>query len=159
MAFAVLPLMVVVFWLSLSVIGWQQAQAVPGAGPAGMLEARAIVTAQRAEMFGTSCVAAALAAPGALSQSLPVTLPPGVVLPAGAVCMTTAAPGNGRNVYALLPAQPGAFGRVRSDTQSNIAWFRVVSAGSAFNLATGEMTAVPSTIPVGYLLNWVLTSS
>lgn len=159
MAFAVLPLMVVVFWLSLSVTGWQQAQAVPGAGPAGMLEARAIVAAQRAEMFGTSCVSAALAAPGAISQSLPVTLPPGVVLPTGAVCMTTSGPGNGRNVYALLPAQPGAFGRVRSDTQNNVAWFRVVSAGSASNLATGEVAAVPATIPVGYLLNWVQTSS
>ncbi len=87
-----------------------------------------------------------------------VTLPSGVVLPAGAVCLTTAA-GAGRNVYGYLPAVPGAAGQLLNDSQGNAMWFRVQSAGIALNLMTGRTASVPASIPVGSLLTWIQTSS
>jgi len=159
MAFALLPFVVAFFWFGQSMVGWQQALAVPGAGMAGRMESLSVLSAQQAEMFNGACLVSAMAQPGVVSASLAVTLPPGVNLPTGAVCMTTPVAGGGRNVYGFLPVQPGAAGRVLADTNSNLTWHKVVSVGSAYNLVTGQWIAVPNTIPAGTLLTWVQTSS
>ncbi|MBN6207071.1 hypothetical protein JYK21_11405 [Ralstonia pickettii] len=159
MAFLILPMITVLFWLGLSTQAWQMADAVPGAGPAGRMASLAQVSAQQAQMFGTACISAATSNPGVVSSRMAVTLPPGVALPTGAVCMTTAGTGNGRNVYGYVPVAPGAMGRVLSDSQYNAMWHRVQSTGQAVNLATGQAMAVPASIPAGVLLAWVQTSS
>ncbi len=159
MAFLILPLMAVFFWIGMSMQGWQLAQAVPGAGPAGRMETLAQVSAQQAEMFGAACISSAISNPGVISSAITVTLPAGVTQPAGAVCMTTAGPGNGRNVYGYMPVASGAIGHVLTDSQRNAMWHRVQSAGLAVNLATGQTTPVPATLPVGVLLAWIQTTS
>lgn len=159
MAFLILPLITVLFWLGLSTQAWQMADAVPGAGPAGRMALLAQVSAQQAQMFSAACIRTASSNPGAVSPSMAVTLPAGVTLPPGAVCMTTAGTGNGRNVYGYVPVAPGAIGSVLTNSQYNPMWHRVQSAGQAVNLATGQTVAVPASIPAGVLLAWVQTSS
>ncbi|SAL05231.1 hypothetical protein AWB78_07374 [Caballeronia calidae] len=159
MGFVILPLVAVLFWFGLTMQASQLANAVPGAGPAGRMESLAAVSAQQAEMFGSACASTALASPGVVTTGMTVILPTGVALPGGAVCMTISYIGNGRNVYGYLPVSPGAIGIVLSDTQDNAVWYRVQSAGVAVNLATGETASIPSTIPVGDLVDWIQTSS
>lgn len=159
MAFLILPMIAAFFWFGMSMQGWQLAQAVPGAGKAGRMETLALVSAQQAEMFGAACIRSAISSPGTISPSITVTLPPGVTQPAGAVCMTTAGPGNGRNVYGYMPVASGAIGHVLADSQQNAMWHRVQSAGLAINLATGQTVSVPAALPVGVLLAWIQTTS
>ena len=158
MAFALLPLAAVMLLFGLGIQAFQLADSVPGAGPAGQMETRSVVSSQQAAMFGTACVSTALAQRGAISPNMTVTLPAGVLLPAGAVCMTTAN-GSGRNVYGYLPAAPGAAGKLLADAQGGNNWFVIRAAGVAVSLAGGNTMSVPTTIPVSSLLNWVQTSS
>ena len=155
MGFAILPMVIALFFAGIATQAGQLARAVNGAGDVGLMENRAVVTAQRAEVFGSACVDAATATPGLVSANVPVNLPAGVNLPSGALCMTSAAAGGGRDVYAYLPAAPGAAGRIVADTQTNVAWARVAAQGQAVNLVTGAVSAVPASIPVGSLLDWV----
>lgn len=158
MAFALLPLAAILLLVGLTTQIAQIGNSVPGAGMAGQMDAVARVSAQQAEMFGTACSATASAQPGMISASLPVTLPPGVQLPKGAVCMTTAA-GSGRNVFAFLPSVAGEADTVMDDMSQSSTWFSVSNRGLATNLASGQLVAVPLSIPVGSILDWVQTSS
>ncbi|MDF3883108.1 hypothetical protein [Cupriavidus basilensis] len=158
MRFALLPLITVLIWCGFSMQAWQLSQAAPHAGVPGGMQAKAQVSSDQAILFGSMCIEVAAAAPGLISNAIAVTLPTGVALPAGATCMTTPAPG-GRNVYAYIPAAPGATGILMRDSQMNSAWHRVRSAGVAANLVTGQLVAVPPTIPVGSLVDWVQTNS
>lgn len=159
MAFLILPIVAVLFYFGIAMQGWQISQAVPGAGPAGRADTLAQVSAQQAEMFGAACANTAIAATGVVASSMIVVLPPGATLPTGAVCMTTPGVGEGRNVYGYLPAVAGAAGRLLADTQNNAVWYRAQSAGIAINLSTGQTAAVPTSIPVGALVEWIQTSS
>lgn len=159
MGFLALPFMVVMFWLGLAAIAFQQSQAVTGAGVVGRMDSLAQISAHQAEMFGAACASTAIAQTGVVTASMVVILPPGVVLPAGAMCMTTAGAGNGRNVYGYLPVSAGAVARVMSDTQDNAVWYRVQRAGAAISLVTGETMVVPAGIPAGNLVDWIQTTS
>jgi hypothetical protein len=158
MAFAILPFAAIMLLFGLGIQATQLADSVPGAGLAGQMETRSLVSSQQAAMFGTACVNAAIAQTGVISPSIAVTLPAGVLLPASAVCMTTPN-GSGRNVYAYLPAAPGAAGRLIADSLGSGNWFAVRTTGVAVNLSAGNSMPVPATIPVGSLLNWTQTSS
>ncbi|MBB6592752.1 hypothetical protein LBW62_08165 [Ralstonia solanacearum] len=158
MAFAILPFAAIMLLFGLGMQASQLADSVPGAGLAGQMETRSLVSSQQAAMFGTACLNAAIAQPGAVSPSIAVTLPAGVLLPLAAVCMTMSN-GSGRNVYAYLPAAPGAAGRLLADSLGSGNWFAVRAAGVAVNLSVGNTMPVPATIPVGSLLNWTQTSS
>jgi S-adenosylmethionine synthetase len=70
MAFLMLPIITVLFFLGVGVQAWQLAQAVPGAGVPGRMEAAANVSAQQALVFGAACVATASATPGLISASI-----------------------------------------------------------------------------------------
>lgn len=155
MGFAILPMVVALFFAGVATQAGQLAASVDGSGDVGLMESHAVITAQQAEVFGSACVDAAIATPGLVSSSISASLPAGVSVPGGAVCMATAAAGGGRNVYAYLPAAPGAAGKIVSDTQTNVAWSRVSAQGQAVNLVTGTVGAVPASIPVGSLLDWV----
>jgi hypothetical protein len=152
------PLITVLIWCGFSMQTWQLSQAAPNAGVAGGMQTKAQVSSDQAILFGSRCIEVAAAAPGLISNAITITLPNGVTLPAGAACMTTPAAG-GRNVYAYIPAAPGAIGILMRDSQMNSAWHRVQSAGLAINLVTGQLVAVPATIPVGSLVDWVQTNS
>lgn len=158
MAFAILPFAAIMLLFGLGMQASQLADGVPGAGLAGQMETRSVVSSQQAAMFGAACQNAAIAQPGVVSPSIPVTLPAGVLLPTAAICMTTPN-GSGRNVYAYLPAAPGAAGRLLADSLGSGNWFAVRTAGLAVNLSAGTSLPVPATIPVGSLLNWIQTSS
>ncbi|CAN7313065.1 hypothetical protein LJR034_001520 [Caballeronia sp. LjRoot34] len=156
MTFMILPLVAVLFFAGLAAQAAGFAQAVPGAGVAGRMQSAAIVSGHRAEVFAGACVEAALEAPGVIAATLPVPLPAGVIAPAGAGCITTAGATGGRNVYAVVPAVPGAAGQVMSDTQGSAAWLRVEEAGLAFDLVTGLAVDVPASLTPGALLAWTL---
>lgn len=153
MGFQLLPMVVVVFFLGVMTQLVQLSGAVPGAGVAGRAESLAQVTAQQAEAFGVVCLNKALATPGAISASIAVTMPAGVLVPRNAVCTTTAGPAGSRNVLAYMPGAAGAPGRIVADTASNSTWFSVQATG-AVSLNTGLPSPLPAAIPVGYLLNW-----
>jgi hypothetical protein len=159
MAFLILPFVVVFFFMGLSAQAWQLSQSVQGAGIAGQMDTRATVTAQQAEMFASACISNAIASSGLISTSIVVTLPIGVNLPNNALCMTTPASGGGRNVYGYMLVAPGAIGQIQADSSEGVTWYRVSSAGVASNLATGEIVAVPSTIPIGNVVEWIQTTS
>ena len=159
MGFVMLPIVAVLFWLGITAQALQLSQAVPGAGVSGHMESLAGVTAQQAQVFGAACSATAGATPGLVGQSIVPSLPSGVVLPAGAVCMATARSGGGRDIIGYMPVQAGAAGEIIANSEGNLAWYRVQSQGSAINLVTGLATAVPAAIPVGALLHWVQTNT
>jgi hypothetical protein len=157
MGFTLAPLAALLFHMGITSQLSQQALAVSGPGGTSRTEMVATVAAQRMELFGASCLNAALAAPGAVSPSVLVTLPSGVTVPTNAVCMTTAA-APGRNVYAYAPSVPGEATNIISDVGSAYNWFVVQSAGQAVNLQTGLASAVPTTIPVGSVVDWILAN-
>ena len=159
MAFLMLPIITVLFFLGVGVQAWQLAQAVSGAGVPGRMEAAANVSAQQALVFGAACVATARATPGLISASISPALPAGVSTPAGAVCMAAARAGGGRDIYGYMPVAPGAAGFLIQNTQGNVAWFRVSRQGTAVNMVTGVTYAVPTMIPVGALIDWVQTTT
>jgi hypothetical protein len=159
MGYAILPLLMVALWVGLATQGNQLAQAVPGAGLAGRMDATAFAAAQRAEVFGTACVSTASATAGLISNAVAVTLATGVTTPAGAGCMTVAIAGGGRNVYAWVPAVPGVAARVAADTLGSLAWYRVPTQGQAVNLMNGQVSAVSTAVPVGSLLDWIQTTN
>lgn len=136
-----------------------QAGSAPGAGPAGIAEARALVAAGSVQRFSSGCIAAATSSPGLVASSLTVSgaLPGGgsVALPAGASCMTTTTPAGGRYVYAFATFQPGMAHHLMNDTYQSATWFRVLSSGQAQRISDGATVAVPSSIPAGSVLNWV----
>lgn len=158
MAFLMLPIITVLFFLGVGIQAWQLAQAVPGAGVPGRMDAAAIVSAQQAQVFGAACVATASATPGLIGTVTPV-LPAGVLTPTGAVCMAAARAGGGRDIYGYIPVTPGAPGLLIQNTQGNAAWFRVQSQGVAINLMTGVTYTVPTVIPAGVLIDWVQTTT
>lgn len=159
MAFLILPFVVVLFMFGLTAQESQLVQASPGAGSAGRMDVLAQLSAAQVEAFGTACINAATATPGVVSDSITVTLPAGVLPPTGAICMTTANTGGGRNVYGYMPVPPGTAGRVLHDTQGSAIWFQVLTTGKATSLVTGEVSAVPDSIPAQSLLAWVQTTS
>jgi hypothetical protein len=131
------------------------AESVGGGGWSGAVQSAAAQRALAAEVFAAACVEAAQEDSGAVSSSITVTLPTGVILPTNAVCMTTEA-SSGRNVYAYVPSVPGAAAQIVSNTQSDLSWYAVRTAGTATSLVTGSTASVSSSIPKAYLLNWVL---
>jgi len=159
MGYLLLPIAMVLFYLGLASQAGQLAGSVPGAGQAGRLDAISVVRAQQAEVFGAACIDQASAIPGLISAGISPVLPSGVAVPTNAVCMTTSAPAGARNVYAFLPSAPGAAGAVAVDSDLNGSWYRVQTLGIAVNLASGQASAVPTSIPAGSLLQWIQTSS
>lgn len=155
MGFAILPLVAVLFFIGVEAQTGQLAVAVAGAGVQGRMGNMAMIYAQEAEVFDTACQSAALAAPGVISSSIAVTLPTGVLVPNGAVCMTTSAGGGTRNVLAYTPAVPGEAGQVIADTQYSATWYQVQTVGQAVNVTSGLASAVPQTIPARSLLSWL----
>lgn len=155
MGFAILPLIVLLFFIGIEAQTGQLALAVSGAGLAGRMSNMAAVDAQQAEVFDTACESAALASPGLISASIVVVPPPGVLIPAGAVCMTNSAGGGVRNVYSYTPAVPGEAGQLSADTQQSAVWYQVKTQGQAVSVDTGLASAVPATIPAHSLLSWM----
>jgi len=155
MGFAILPLIAVLFFVGIEAQTGQLALSVAGAGVQGRMGNLAAIYAQEAEVFATACQNAAFATPGLISSSITVTLPAGVLVPSGAVCMTTSAGGGTRNVFAYTPAVPGEAGQVVSDTQYSAAWYQVRTAGQAVNVVSSLTSAVPATIPTRSLLSWL----
>jgi hypothetical protein len=152
MGFLLFPLAAVMLFAGLVAQIAQLSSTLPGQGRAGMLEINARIAAQQAEMFGAACIDSAQRSGGVVSSNLPVVLPPGVMLPVGAVCATETAAVGVRNVYAWMPAGPGAAGQLISDTDANAAWARVTRAGWATNLVTGQLQPVPAVAPIGALV-------
>ncbi|MFS8981156.1 hypothetical protein PO002_43455 [Cupriavidus necator] len=155
MGYLILPIVTVMFCLGIVAQSWQLSEAAPGAGVPGRMESVATVTAQQAQAFGAACVATAGATPGLVGANVVPLLPTGVVAPAGAGCMAVASPSGGRDVYGYMRVSSGASASLLGSTQGNLAWFRVRSAGTAVNIATGMTYSVPATIPVGSLVHWV----
>lgn len=156
MGFLVLPIMVVLFFIGLGMQMDQLAQAVTGAGQAGQMANVAVVASQRMQAYGAACLDEATKNPGVVTQNLPLTtMPAGAVIPPGAACTTTPAPGGARNVYAYAASKPGEAAQLMADTQGNQAWYRVPAAGQAVMIATGQVAAIPATVPAGDLLEWV----
>lgn len=159
MGSAFLPIATALFVVGLTAQAWQTSQGAPGAGIAGAMDSRATTSAQQGQMWGAACLSTASGTPGLVSTSINPTLPLGVLSPQGAVCMTAARAGGGRDVYAYLPRVPGAIGALMRATQGDVTWYRVDTVGSATNLATGGTVAVPTFIPASSLLQWAQISS
>lgn len=159
MGSAFLPIATALFVIGLTAQAWQMSQGAPGAGVAGGMDSQATTSAQQGQMWGAACLSTASRTPGLVSSNISPTLPSGVVSPKGAVCMAATRAGGGRDVYAYLPRVPGAIGALMSATQGDVSWYRVDTAGSAINLATGSAVAVPTSIPAGSLLQWAQISS
>lgn len=156
MGFLLIPIMVVLFFVGLGMQMEQLAQAVTGAGRAGQMANVAMVASQRMQTYGAACLDEATKNPGMISQNLPLTTSPaGAVMPQGAVCMTTPAGGGARNVYAFAASKPGEAAQLMTDTQGSEAWYQVPAVGQAVMVATGQAAAIPATVPVGDMLEWV----
>ncbi|MGF6440608.1 hypothetical protein [Paraburkholderia youngii] len=156
MGFLIYPLAVAMFCIGLTMQFTQTAQSVPGSAAWPMhQDAIATITAQQSEVFASACLTAALTARGVVSQQMTVVMPAGTLAPASAVCATTAAPGGGRYVYAYSAMPSGMSANILKDTYSNPSWYRVSVAGQAANLVTGLVSAVPATIPVGDIVQWL----
>lgn len=152
---ALLPLVVVLFFSGLIGQTAFWSQTVEGAGAAGAMENAAVQRAAAAEAYASACVESAIEEGDVVSSSIAVTLPAGLIAPTNAGCMTTTASG-GLNVYAYVPSVPGAAAKIRANTAGDLSWYSVRSAGTAVNLATGTSYSVSSSIPSGYLLDWVV---
>jgi hypothetical protein len=159
MAFMLLPIIAVLFFMGLTAQTTQVQAVAPGAGMSGHMQSAGEVRGQLAAVFAAACVDAAYAAPGVVTNSLPVTLPLGVVAPVGSGCITTAGPTGGRNVYAYVPRVPGALSQIAGDSGASATWYQVLVAGQATSFATGQQSAVPQIIPAGSLLEWVQTQN
>lgn len=156
MGFMILPMAVALFCIGLTMQFTQTAQAVPGSTSwPSHVDAIATITAQQSELFASACLTAALTSPGLVSQQMTVVMPAGTLAPASAVCATATAPGGGRYVYAYSPMPSGMGANVLSDTYNNPSWYRVSTAGQAANLVTGLVSAVPTSIPVGDIVQWL----
>lgn len=135
----------------------------PGVGPTGVAESRAMVAAGVIQRFTSDCIAAATNSPGLVAISIGVSpaLQGGgsIQHPPGASCMTAPAPTGGRYVYAFARFTPGMVQQLMNDTHRGAMWFRVLSPGQAQRIADGVIVPVPSTIPVGSVLNWVHLAS
>lgn len=159
MAFALFPMIILVFFLGVRMQAADTAQAVPGAGMAGYSVSLARVRAQQLATFSAACMQAAGIQPGVISPSITVTMPSGAVVPTGAVCMTTAN-GSGRNVFAYMPDGAGLASAAYTSTYNNYEWWRVGSTlGAAVNVATAAASPVPTQIPKGSLVSWVQIGS
>ncbi|CAG2155452.1 hypothetical protein [Cupriavidus numazuensis] len=159
MGYLVLPIAAALFCAGIMAQGWQLAQAVPGAGVPGRMEAVATVTAQQAQTYGAACMTTVGATPGLVGASVVPVLPSGMAVPAGAGCMAVANPSGGRDVYGYVRVSSGAGAALLESTQGSLAWFRVRSQGTAINISTGNAYSVPATIPVGVLVQWVQLNS
>lgn len=128
----------------------------PGAGQEGAADSLAVQAAEAMAVYASGCMAAASASPG-LIGSLSVSLDTGgatIALPAGAGCLTTAAPGGGRFVFASAKLQPGMAAYLMKSTNGSWAWNQVVTPGKAVSLSGGIEAAVPTAIPEGSILHW-----
>lgn len=153
MGYMILPLATLLFGIGMQMQFSQMALAVSGAGKAGQMQTLAVVQAQQIELFGAACLNAAIAAPGVVSNSLPVVLASGANTPPQAVCMTTTGTAGSRNVYGYMPGAPGEAGQIISDSGSSAVWYRVQAAGQAINLVNAQALPVPATIPVGAIVD------
>jgi hypothetical protein len=158
MGFLILPFVMVIAFIGLAMQAHQQADAVPGAGQPGQMEAAAVASGQRAEAYGSACAASAISRPGVVSSGLQVTLPPGVVAPVSSGCIAQADGSGGRLVYGWIAGGPGVSGWILKDTQMNAVWHQVQSAGVALNIVTAQTVAVPVAIPVGALVDLIQTN-
>ncbi|MBN3761073.1 hypothetical protein [Burkholderia sp. Ac-20365] len=158
MGFAIFPIVVVMFFAGITMQLMQSANGVVGASVAEHIQNKAIVSALEAEAFSTSCLNAALSSPGMVSANITVVLPNGVPTPPNAVCMSTSAPGGGRNVYSYLPAVPGEFGRIGADSGMSELWLRGLGQGQAASIASGQSVTVPTNIPTGTVIQQVLVN-
>ena len=150
---AILPVIMAMIFLGLMAQDSQLAQAVPGsATQSSQLGDSAASAAVQAELFGTACLNAALAVPGEISSSVEVTMPVGVPVPEESVCETVADPGGGRDVLSYTPLVSGEISEVGSATQSNASWFQSTAKGQATGLFTGASLQIPTTVPVGVLI-------
>lgn len=146
MSFAWVPMAIMLFFAGLIAQAFDSAQAVPGAGTAGQLQAVARVRAQQIAAFSSACSQAATASPGLVSTNITVALPNGVAIPPSATCMTTPAPGGGRYVYGWMPANGGAAAQAFALTQNNRAWWRVTATGTGTSMTDGQTLAFPPSI-------------
>ncbi|WP_321935269.1 hypothetical protein [Paraburkholderia sp. J8-2] len=158
MGFLILPMAMVAIFLGLGMQAMGFANAVPGAGPVGMSQQLAQTRAQQAEMLENACFEAALTSPGTISSNLTVVVPSGVVLPTGAMCVTSSAGGGSRNVYSVVPGAPGAAAAIEHDTGHSAAWYEVTASGIATNLADGTSIAVPATFAKGSIVASILAT-
>ncbi|KVV40926.1 hypothetical protein WT27_13455 [Burkholderia territorii] len=158
MKFAILPMVFALAYMGITLQAGQLAGAVPGASSHGQMDNVAYAVAQQAELYGARCIEAAIAAPGLVSDNIPVTLPTGVAAPTSAGCMTRANALGGRDVYGWIDAPSGVPGQILVDSEFNTAWHRVFVQGSAVNLVTGQGYVVPSNIPAGTVVDWIKTN-
>ncbi len=156
MGYALLGIAALVF---LAGVGAQLAFAAifgPGAGPGGAADSVAVQSAEVVAVYASSCMAAAAASPGALG-TLTVSMDSAgasIALPAGAGCVTTAAPGGGRYVFASAKLQPGLGAYLMNTTQGSKLWHQVTVTGQAVSLSGGTVSTVPASIPAGSILHW-----
>ena len=146
MSFAWVPMALMIFFAGLIAQAFDTAQAVPGAGAAGQMQAVARVRAQQIAVFSSACSQAATASQGLVSPNIAVALPNGVAIAPGNSCMTTSAPGGGRYVYAWMPANGGTSAQVYAITQSDRAWWRVTATGIGTNMTDAQTLAFPASI-------------
>jgi hypothetical protein len=160
MASLLAPVAVAFLCLGIMAQMGQLATAIPGAGQVGRMDVLATSRAQLALVFGSACVDVAMASPGLIDANIPVAkLPAGVSTPVNSVCMTTAAGGAARNVYAYVPGVSGSAGQLASYSGASQLWYRVTSTGVAVNVSNGVSAAVPGSIPLNSLLLWTQTIS
>ena len=115
----------------------------PGMASTDVIAERAGVLAGEYEVFAAACTSAAAAAPGATSSNLPVVLPPGVAMPAGATCITSSN-GSGRDVFAVVPDMPGVATRLIGDGFGAVWWD--VKGAQVVNMASGAPQAIPGAV-------------
>lgn len=156
MAYAMIPMLVLMLSLGLTMQAQQQVSRFAGAD--SRAQSAADLRALQAEVFASACLRAAQAVPGIVGANLPVTWPSGVVPLAGATCETRAE-GSGRLVLAGVPAVPGAAGELMAVLERSAFWYGVRAPGQAERLANGQVVSVSTAYAVGTLLYQIRISS
>ena len=154
MSFAFFPLAILLLFIGFNAQMYDNAQAISGAGEQGYMQTLARVRAQQLSAFAMACQAQAVSQPGVISSGLAVSMPLGANIPAGAVCLTTAAATGGRNVYAWMPAVGGMAAAAYDISQYNASWYNVTASGVAANMVTGQTSAIPASITSPAVVNW-----
>lgn len=151
MGYVLLPFVVLMVFAGLIAQAGQWANTVPGAGITGQLAQRAMNRATQAEAFAHACLTAAQQQPGLVADQLTVTLPEGMTPIVGSRC-TTVHDGAARLIYAGVPSLPGAPSTLEQMLNGSAFWYRVVSAGQAVAIVSGQVISVPAPFAAGTLL-------
>ncbi len=140
---ATLAIVLVALTISLGIEMRTVAGNEPGMASTDLISERAAALAGEYEVFASACTSAAAAAPGVTSSNLPVVLPPGVAMPAGATCITSSA-GAGRDVFAVVPDMPGVATQLIAEGLGETWWD--VKGAQVVNMASGAAQAIPGAV-------------